>query len=349
MAREAKVGIGTVSRVLNDKPNVSAATREKVLAVARRLNYQPHASAQRLARQQSNSISAIIPFFTNYFFVEVLRGVQDRIDELGYDLILYGLTRKEQIEAYLRRTMQRGRVDGVLFFSMKFPEHYVARFQQLNLPVVLVDTSRPEFDSITVENQRGAYLATSHLLKLQHRRIGMIDASLTSEPARVRLEGYRQALEEHGIPFDENLVRFSRNTKLDGFNREAGYEAMKELLSLGSDRPTAVFVASDVQAIGALQALREEGLRIPEDMALIGFDDIELAEHAGLSTMRQPMYEMGTLAVETLVGRIKNPNAPPRHTRFTPEIVVRETCGAKKNSLAPSEKRSIYNLSLGET
>jgi len=244
--------------------------------------------------------------------------------------------------------MQRGRVDGVLFFSMKFPEHYVPRFQQLNLPVVLVDTSRPEFDSITVENQRGAYLATSHLLELQHRRIGMIDASLTSEPARVRLEGYRQALEEHELPFDENLVRFSRNMKLDGFNREAGYEAMKELLSLGSNRPTAVFVASDVQAIGALQALREEGLRIPEDMALIGFDDIELAEHAGLSTMRQPMYEMGTLAVEILVERIKNPNAPPRHTSFTPEIVVRETCGARKFSFASSEKRSIYNLSLGD-
>jgi len=341
IAREAHVGIGTVSRVFNNRRNVSASTREKVLEVGRRLNYQPHASAQRLARQRSNTISAIIPFFTNYFFVEVLQGVQDRVEQLGYDLILYGITRKGQTETYLRRTMQRGRVDGVLFFSMKFPEQFISRFQQLRLPIVLVDTSLPEFDSIAVENRRGAYLATAHLLALGHRRIGMINASLTSEPARLRLEGYRQALDDYGVQYDRNLVRFPKNLKSDGFNREAGHDAMEELLAMGGDRPSAAFAASDIQAFGALQSLREHSLHAPKDIALVGFDDIEFAQHVGLSTIHQPMYEIGTLAVDVLAARVENPDVVPRHTTFIPELVVRETCGAGTMSPALRASRSM--------
>lgn len=331
LAREAGVGIGTVSRCLNNHPSVSAKTREKVLAVAKRLSYQPHAHAQRLASRKANTFSTIIPFFTNYFFIEVLQGVQDRASEQGIDLILYGVNNPAQAEYYLRRSLHGGRVDGVMFFSMKFPESYVAKFQQMKLPIVIVDSYHEKFDSILVKNKEGAMQATRHLIELGHRNIGMINASLETQPAKERLGGYKAAIEEAGIPFNMDRVVITSNGKQDGFNREAGYESMKEMIrrSFGRNRVTAVFIASDVQAIGALAAARELGVRVPEDVAIVGFDDIELAKHAQLTTVRQPMYEMGTLALQMLMNRMKNPDAPPNLSTFLPELVVRRTCGAQ--------------------
>ena len=333
IAREASVGIGTVSRVLNDHPSVSDKTRQKVLDVARRLNYQPHAYAQGLARKKSNTISAIIPFFTNYFFVEVLQGVQERISQSGYDLIIYGVTasatnQANQLEPILRRLLQRGRSDGMLLFSMNLPSPLGEKLRQLKTPLVLVDAFSSSFDSITIDNKLGAYTATKHLLSLGHTRIGMISANLGSAPARLRLEGYRKALAEHGIPFDERYHKVSSLLKQDGFSREAGYISMADMLELGPQLPTAVFASSDVQAIGAINALRDRGLKVPDDMAVVGFDDIELAKHVGLTTMRQPMYEMGVLAVDQLIRRIQKPDLSQSHTHFEPKLVVRETCGS---------------------
>ncbi|MBM2839871.1 MAG: LacI family transcriptional regulator [Bacteroidetes bacterium] len=330
LAREAGVGIGTVSRCLNSHPSVSPETRARVLAVAKRLSYQPHAYAQRLASKKTNTISTIIPFFTNYFFIEVLQGVQDKATELGFDLILYGVNNPAQAEHYLRRSLHRGHVDGVMFFSMKFPESFVAKFQQMNLPVVLVDTYHENFDSLRVKNKEGAMRATQHLLSLGHQNVAMINATLENEPARERLEGYRAALEGASIPMDPSNVFTATVDKQDGFNREAGYTSMKELIKRSSLRNsiTAVFVSSDVQAMGALEAARELGVRIPEDIAMVSFDDIELAKHAQLSTMRQPMHEMGNIALEKLHARMKNPSATPTLTSFLPELVIRQTCGA---------------------
>jgi LacI family transcriptional regulator len=330
LAREAGVGIGTVSRCLNSHPSVSPQTRAKVLAVAKRLSYTPHAYAHRLASRKTNSISTIIPYFTNYFFVQVLEGVQDKAAALGFDLILYGVNHPAQAEYYLRRSLMRGHVDGVMFFSMKFPESYVSKFQQINLPLVLVDAFHESFDSIRVKNREGAKIATRHLLQLGHRKIAMINASLDTQPARERLEGYREAVAEAGIPYRADLVLSSEIGKADGFSREGGRQAMKQLLAAGSgpSMPTAVFIASDVQALGALEAARESGVRIPEDMAIVGFDDIELAQHVHLTTMRQPMYDMGLLALEKLAARMKDPGAPPTLSTFTPELIVRGSCGA---------------------
>ena len=331
LAREAKVGIGTVSRCLNNHPSVSPETRARVLAVMKRLNYHPHAYAQRLASKRANTISCIIPYFISYFFVQVLQGVQDKASELGIDLILYGVNHPEQADHYLRRSLNRGHVDGVMFFSMKFPENFVARFQQMQLPLVLVDAMHPQFDSIRVENREGALMAVRHLIGLGHRNIAMINASLQTQPAQARLEGYRAALEEAQIPFVQERLVVSSIGKQDGFNREAGRASMQELLRSPKNRReiTAVFVASDVQAIGALEVAREAGLRVPEDIALVGFDDIELAMHSGLTTMRQPMHEMGELALEKLMARVKDPQARPTLTSFMPELVIRNSCGAK--------------------
>ncbi len=349
LAREAGVGIGTVSRCLNNHPSVSSPTREKVLTIAKRLHYQPHAHAQRLASRKANTISTIIPFFTNYFFIEVLQGVQDKASELGIDLILYGVNNPAQAEYYLRRSLHGGRVDGVMFFSMKFPEAYVAKFQQMKLPLVIVDSFHESFDSLLVKNKEGAMQATRHLISLGHRNIGMVNASLETVPARERLAGFKAALEEAGIPFSMDRVVISSNGKQDGFNREAGYSSLKEMLSHdfsgNGGKTTAVFIASDVQAMGALEAARELGVRVPEDIAIVGFDDIELAKHAQLTTVRQPMHEMGTLAVQMLTNRMKNPDAAPNLSTFLPELVVRRTCGGQKRA-----SRALHGegIELGE-
>jgi LacI family transcriptional regulator len=236
-----------------------------------------------------------------------------------------------QAEYYLRRSLLRGHVDGVMFFSMKFPESIVAKFQQINLPLVLVDAYHPLFDSIRVENREGAMNATRHLLGLGHRNIAMINASLETQPAQDRLEGFRAALEEAGIPFSMDRVVISTIGKQDGYNRDAGRASMIELLQRmpGPLRPTALFIASDVQAIGALEALRDAGIRVPEDMAIVSFDDIELAQHAQLTTMRQPMYDMGVLALEKLLSRMQNPSQEPTLTAFMPELVIRTSCGTR--------------------
>jgi LacI family transcriptional regulator len=333
LAREAGVGIGTVSRCLNNHPSVSSETRAKVLAVAKQLSYQPHAYAQRLASKKTNTISTIIPYFTNYFFIEVLQGVQDKAAELGFDLILYGVNNPAQVEYYLRRSLHRGHVDGVMFFSMRFPESYVAKFQQINLPIVLVDAYHPQFDSIRVKNREGAMAAIRHLAQLGHRDIAMINASLDTQPAKDRLDGYKAALEELGLTFSMDRVLIAGNGKHDGFNREAGRASMKELVQMNTigQAVTAVFVASDVQALGALDAAHELGVRVPDDIAMVSFDDIELAQHEQLTTMRQPMYEMGILALEKLMTRMKNPSASPSHTSFLPELIVRQTCGARRS------------------
>ncbi|HTX18580.1 MAG TPA: LacI family DNA-binding transcriptional regulator [Bacteroidota bacterium] len=330
IAREAQVGIGTVSRVFNNHPNVTAKTREKILAVAKRLNYHPHAYAQALARKRTNTIAAIIPFFTNYFFIEVLQGVQDKISAAGYDLILYGIDHPEQIDEYLRKSLQRGRVDGILFFSMKLPGSFVDKFKDHSKPVVLVDTFDDQFDSLAVENFQGATIATNHLISMGHKNIGMISANVNSVPSRERIAGFKDAITSAGLNLRPENVVVSKITKNDGFTREAGYQSMKEMLSAGGELPTAIFITSDIQAIGALSALRQAGLKVPQDVALVGFDDIELAEQFGLTTMRQPMHEIGELAVEKLIARMDNASGPPSHINFLPKLVVRATCGMNK-------------------
>ena len=330
IAREAQVGIGTVSRVFNNHPNVTPKTRDKILSVAKRLNYHPHAYAQALARKRTNTLAAIIPFFTNYFFIEVLQGVQDKISNLGYDLILYGINHPEQIDEYLRKSVQRGRVDGILFFSMKLPVSFVDKLKDHSKPVVLVDTFHEQFDSLAVENFQGAMVATNHLISLGHKNIGMISANINSVPARERIAGFKDAITSAGLEVHPENITVSKLTKQDGFSREAGYQSMKEMLSNGSALPTAIFISSDIQAIGAMSALRQHGVKVPRDVAVVSFDDIELAEQFGLTTMRQPMYEMGELAVEKLIYRMEHPSAPPSQINFLPKLVVRATCGMNK-------------------
>jgi DNA-binding LacI/PurR family transcriptional regulator len=331
IAREAKVGIGTVSRVFNNSPKVTSETREKVILVATRLNYQPHAFAQALARKRSNTLSAIIPFFTNYFFIQVLQGVQESLVPLGYDLIIHGANNQEQLEEYLSRSMRKGRTDGTLLFSLELPDKFVEEFTDKKIPLVLVDTFHPQFDSILVDNTIGTKTAIEHLISLGHRRIGMINANLKSAPARERLLSFKKTIVEHGLEVDDAIVINSTSTRNDGFSREAGYFAMRNLLERDIVRPTAFFISSDIQSIGAIGALKEKGFRIPDDVAIVSFDDIEIAKYFDLTTMHQPMYDMGELAVKKLLFRIENLSAPVSSFKFTPDLIIRGSCGKNKN------------------
>ena len=331
VAQKAGVGIGTVSRTINNSPQVSPQTKARVLQAIKELKYQPHALAQGLARKKTNMIAIIVPFFPGYFYHELLKGVQQELSKHQYDLILYNVDQTYKTELFLKRTLQEKRVDGVLLISLGIGDNDAENFLHSGFPILLLDSYHTNLDSITVENEQGAYLATQHLIELGHSRVGMIDAQLKSSPARVRLKGYKKALVENQIPFnDAYLVISDSVTERDGFNREAGYQAMKTLLALGTDRPTAVFVSSDIQAVGALNAIKEQGLRIPDDIAVVGFDDIELSEYLGLTTVHQPMFEMGKLAVDRLMERIYRTDLQHFSKSFPTQLIIRETCGASK-------------------
>ena len=337
IARKAGVGIGTVSRAINNHPHVSPQTRERVLQIIKEMKYQPHAMARGLARKKTNMIAVIVPVFTGYFFLEVLKGVQQAVIRDHYDLLLYSIDQSEKTDQFLKKTLREKRVDGVLLISLNISEQFAEYFLDSEFPIVLVDSYHSQLDSITVMNEQGALIATEHLLGLGHRRVGMIDGQLKSSPAQVRLRGYKKALEGRGFPFDDRLLVISDIISgQDGFNREAGYRAMQRLLDLGEDRPSAVFVSSDIQAAGAIKALHDHGLRVPEDMAIVGFDDVEIAEYLDLTTMRQPMFEMGQLAVQRLVAKIEGRAEDRFEKHFETQLIVRSSCGKKQSEYTHS-------------
>ena len=332
IADRARVSIATVSRVFNEHPRVSETTRRRVFRVAEELGYQPHASAQSLARQNTQLISAVVPMMTSFFFMEVLRGIQDSLDESAYDLLVYASRTLSRVDGQLARAVQRGRSDGLLLVSTPLTDERAAVLTASRRAVVLVDSAHDAFDSVAIDNRRGGLEATRHLIERGHERIGLVLPVETSVPAAERRAGYVDALVEAGIDCDERLVVCADwDRDQDGYTRYAGYCGMKALLERFENdpagRPTAVFVAADVMALGALRAAHEAGLRLPDDLQMVGFDDTASAAYVGLTTLAQPMVEMGKLATEKLLRRLREPDTPPSHTVFAPRLVVRETSG----------------------
>ena len=331
IAAQAEVSIATVSRAFNNHPRVSETTRERVFEVARALGYEPHASAQSLARKNTNLISAVVPIVTSAFFMEVLRGIQDRLDASDYDLVVYASRTLDSVGAQLSRAVQRGRADGLILISTPLTDARVGQILGARQPAVIIDATHPQIDSVSVDNREGGATATRHLLARGHRRIGLILAVDGSGPSDHRLLGYQDALAEAGIEVDPDLVVHAEWDRVHhGYTRFAGYRAMQALMGrfrTRDDGPTAVFAVADVIAYGALRAAREGGLRAPRDIDVIGFDDVDSSAYAGLSTVRQPMHAMGMMATEMLVRRLTDPDAPVQHAVFAPELVVRESSG----------------------
>lgn len=318
----AGVSIATVSRALRGLPDVAPTTRARVLAAAETLDYVASPFAARLATGRTATIGAILPFVNRWFFGEVLAGAESVLRDADYDLLLYNLDDVAGRDRFFTQMPVRRRVDGILVISMLLSDHELAALMALGVPLAMVGNGAAGAHSVHIDDTAGARAAVEHLLGLGHTRIGLIggrlDDPLRFTAAEDRHEGYLQALAEAGIPRTPGLEAIGYVT-VDG-----GEEAMTSLLGL-AQRPTAVFVESDDMAYGAMRAIRRAGLRIPEDVAVIGFDDHVTAELLDLSTVRQPVQEQGAGAARALLDAIADPSATPRELVLATRLIVRNS------------------------
>lgn len=320
IAKKAGVSIATVSRVFNNSANVSDKAKTKVLAVADEMGYHPQAFAQGLASRRSNTVMIVVPVISNYFFMEVLGGIQDKLSEMNYELSIFNISPNKDIQEQVEHVLKRRWAEGYLFVSIHLNDASWRKLQKYNIPITLLDEHYEGFDSVSVDNSQGAYRAAKSLFEKGFKRVAMLSALETSKPIRDRIKGYKRALQEFEILFDEKLIVTGDSMYRDGFTERAGYEAMVKILTM-APAPEACFCASDIQAVGALKAMQDTGKYIP----IIGYDDIELAEYMGLSTIRQPMRDMGFFATQNLIDRMNNPDKAISQTIYTPELISRSS------------------------
>lgn len=321
VAGEAGVAISTVSRVLNGSSEVSDATRERVLAAIDKLQFRPQRTARTLAQQETHSLAVAMPSFTSLFYVELLKGVKDELREHEIDLLLCNLGSTTPYQT-LYRFLNRGAVDALMLALLPLDDALERELLTLHAPVILLGSESKTFDSIYWDDASGPEQVVRHLAAQGHRRIGFIAARPWGYNAERRLLGYRRGLEQAGLAFDPALVVTGETTKHAGYSEEAGYEAMTQLLSL-EERVTAVSASSDVQAFGAWAALRDAGLRVPDDVALVGYDNLKLSRYLGLSTVDQKMYDVGRRATRRLLHRITAPSDVLASEPVPLELIVR--------------------------
>jgi DNA-binding LacI/PurR family transcriptional regulator len=299
VAKRAGVAPSTVSRALNDSGYVSRETRERVLAAIDELNYVPNIHAERLRTGVSRAIAFVAMDLSNPFWIEVARGVEDTVWKQGYELVLYNTAGDPERERATAKGLRRRYVDGAIFPWMSSGWDELGKLDSAGVMIVVLGQAPEEYglDRFTIDNVRGAYLATEYLLQLGHRRIAFVSADWTRE----REYGYRSALSDYGIAPNETQV--IRESAVPEF--EKGRHVVQRLLH-GPERPTAVFAYNDVTAIGLWMELEKHGIRVPEDVSLVGFDDIPTATliRSGLTTIALPQYEIGRQAASFLLRRI---------------------------------------------
>jgi LacI family transcriptional regulator len=336
VARLSGVSVSTVSRVFNDYGDVSAATRLRVLEAAKSVDYAPSAAARTLVRRRSQLIGVVLftgfehPDIGHPFFQDVLVGVKHAIGSLGYDVLLFATEQpgasRDAPHSYLRRARHH-RVDGVVLMGVDRRDPEVERVVQSQTPVIGVDLeiAGPYASWVASDNVGGARLAVRHLRALGHTRIATITGTPETRPGADRLLGYRAELQALGL---ESLPGYEQ---AGDFYRESGEAAMRALLAL-PEPPTAVFVAADMMAVGAIEAIRGAGLRVPEDVALVGFDDMQLAPFIDppLTTIRQDRVGLGLAAGRALIEQIEHLDRTLAALTLPVELIVRRTCGAGK-------------------
>ena len=330
VAARAGVGVATVSRVLNGHTSVRPATRERVLEAIRVLNYRPSSLARNLSLQRTMVVAALLPWFTNPSAVQRVRGIVDGLSGSSYDLMVFDIESEDRQRRAFELFDRGDRADGLLVVSTNPPESEVERIHAARLPCILVDGTHPSLPSIAVDDVAGGEMATRHLIELGHRRIALIGdppPEFRFDWSRDRTRGYERALDRAGIERRPEYVR--EGTRLLHVAR--GIAA--ELLAL-PDRPTAIFAASDTQAFGALEAARGLGIRVPEELSVIGFDDIEVASYVGLTTVRQPLFESGRRGAELLLRALSGRPVDVRTELLPLELIVRSTTGPASISAA---------------
>lgn len=323
VAERAGVSVTSVSHVINQTRLVSDDLRERVLTAMNDLGYQPNALARSLRRKETYTIGVIITNSADPFFAEVTRGVEDACFEQGYNIILCNSDSDLDKELLYTNELIKKRVDGILFLAAggKSTKH-IRTMQEQKTPLVVVDRYIPDLavDTVLIDNAHGGWLATHHLIELGHQRIGCItgpsDLSLSAE----RVTGYRCALQEAGLAVDETLIIKGN------FQYETGYQAAQQFLTKPAP-PTAIFACNDLMAIGAINAAIRQGCQVPQQLSVIGFDDIRMAAYTNplLTTVAQPKYEMGSIATAMLLERIHTQEMAPRQRLLDTQLVVRES------------------------
>lgn len=297
VAREANVSMATVSRVVNGNPNVKPATRKKVLDAIERLGYRPNAVARGLASKKTTTVGVIIPDVSSIFFGELARGIEDIATMYKYNIILSNSDENKEKEIHLINTMLGKQVDGLIFMGGTIDEDHIREFQSAPVPVVLAATldETKTIPSVNIDYHAGAYEATKLLLDQGHETVGFVSGPLDTIINIQKLEGYKQALTEAGREFVENYV-----SKGD-YSYDAGIEAVEQFLSLNK-KPSAVFASSDEMALGIIHGAQDNGLNVPDDIEVIGFDNTRLATmvRPTLSTVVQPMYDIGAVSMRLL-------------------------------------------------
>jgi LacI family transcriptional regulator len=324
IARAANVSYATVSRALNNKYGVRVRTRERIRRIAAELGYRPNAIARGLVKKRSFTLGLVLPDIANPFFPEVVEGIEKAAVGSGYSVLLCNTNwDAEREESYVRLLSER-RVDGILVSPIADERgRFEALLDQLGVPAVHVSNA-PKGTSrsyVIIDDVQGGFLATRHLIEQGYERVGFIGPATGGVTVDDRFLGYKRALEEHGFPVDDRLIW------LHDFRSRSGYLTIRRMIQTKAF-PRAVFAANDLLAVGILQGVREEGLRVPDDIAVVGFDDIELARMfgVGLTTVAQPKREMGRIAVELLLEAIDaGKGALARHVVLQPRLVVRSS------------------------
>jgi len=324
IARHANVSYATVSRALNDKYGVHPDTREKILKAADELQYRPNALARSLVSSRSFTIGLILPDITNPYYPEIAAGIEKASLEGGYGLLLCNTNGDMKRERKYVQLLAERRVEGILIAPTSEEGSEEESGILSNLPIVYVSNApvRTSHSAVLIDNIRGGYIATKHLIDCGYSTLGFIGVQEEGMRDNERFEGYKNALERHGMNVDFDMCRFGT------FRQKSGYELIREMIK-GGTVPRALFVENDNLAIGVLHGLKDSGIRVPQDIAVIGFDDIAYSSYpeVQLSTIRQPKDKMGKLAARLLIDEIESEerDSGPRTVIVEPELMVRST------------------------
>ena len=327
IAKEAGVSIATVSKVINDYPHVSAKTRDKVKRVIRDSRFIPNSAARELVRKRSMTIGLLLTTsLIHPFFHRLLIGMESALKKSGYDLIYLAQVSWNKDYSVVQHCRSRN-VEGVLLFGFQRHDLNLDELVSSEIPTIFIDLDLlgRRAGYITSDNAASLRNAIQYLYGLNHRRIAFLSGSPDSYVGKTRFDAYTNSLSEFGLPFKSEFVAFG------DFSKESGYLGMKKLLQQ-KQQPTAVLCSSDLEAIGAIEAAQEEGLNVPEDLSVIGFDDIDIAAHytPALTTIRQDIQRLGREALELLVELVQNPDQSPPSVVIPTELIIRESCAEAK-------------------
>src|SRR4051812_20213862 len=322
VAREAGVGLGTASRALSGRSGVAAATRQRVLEASERLRYRPSSVARAFSRRRTQTLEVLVPLVTRYLYVEALRGIEAALVDSDYSLRIRTVEYRGDHERSFATCCLPGRADGVLVVSMAPPHGFVERIAAAGLPVVLVDAENARLSCVVIDHAAATAAAVRHCLALGHHKIALIERGedpFTVAVPRPRRRGYRAALIAAGLPVQAEYERIAE------LSPEGGAGGLEALLALPSP-PTSVLCGSDAQAMGMLDVARQRGLRVPDELSVVGYDDSEsLSRYLGLTTVHVPMRELGRRGTELLLAIIDQPNQAHHRVELPAQLIVRHS------------------------